>query len=114
MLYKVLTKISYFDRFQAEVKLNSRKKETHQSPFGGFCTILLVLVLTVIFIRGVIGLIKKETFTISSTKILNVNPPITQIQFYDLSDSISSRKSYWKWNQNISQSHIYLKYVNDE
>ncbi|CAD8169791.1 unnamed protein product [Paramecium pentaurelia] len=83
MLYKVLTKISYFDRFGAEVKLNFRKKETHQSPFGGFCTILLVLVLTVIFIRGAIGLIKKETFTISSTKILNVDPPITQLQFND-------------------------------
>ncbi|CAK84326.1 unnamed protein product (macronuclear) [Paramecium tetraurelia] len=83
MLYKVLTCLSYFDRFGAEVKLNFRKKETHQSPFGGFCTIILVFVLTVIFTRGAIALIQKETFTISSNKVLNVDPPITQLQFSD-------------------------------
>ncbi|CAD8183483.1 unnamed protein product [Paramecium pentaurelia] len=79
MLQKFLTKVSYFDRFGAEVKLNFRKKETHQSPFGGFCTILLFVVLTVIFIRGAIGLINKETFTISYNKVLNVDPPITEL-----------------------------------
>ncbi|CAD8125557.1 unnamed protein product [Paramecium sonneborni] len=83
MLQKFLTQVSYFDRFGAEVKLNFRKRETHQSPFGGFCTILLVLILTIIFIQGAIGLIKKQTFIISSDQVLNVDPPNTQLQLND-------------------------------
>lgn len=70
MIKRFIRKVSYFDTFGAEVKLNFNKKGTHQSPFGGFCTILLVAVLSVIFIRGIISLAKKETFSVLLTCII--------------------------------------------
>ncbi|CAD8125198.1 unnamed protein product [Paramecium sonneborni] len=83
MIYKLIQRVSYFDTFGAEVKLNFRKKETHQSPFGGFCTILMVAVLAIVFIQGAISLIKQETFTISSNKVLNIDPPSTILNYND-------------------------------
>ncbi|CAD8187751.1 unnamed protein product [Paramecium pentaurelia] len=83
MIQKFIQRVSYFDTFGAEVKLNFRKKETHQSPFGGFCTILLVVVLAIVFIQGAISLIKQETFTISSNRILNIDPPTTMLNYND-------------------------------
>ncbi|CAD8126636.1 unnamed protein product [Paramecium sonneborni] len=83
MIQKFIQRVSYFDTFGAEVKLNFQKKETHQSPFGGFCTILMVVVLGIVFISGAINVIKQETFTISSNKILNIDPPLTTLNYND-------------------------------
>ncbi|CAD8188545.1 unnamed protein product [Paramecium pentaurelia] len=83
MIQNFIQKVSYCDTFGAEVKLNFRKKETHQSPFGGFCTILMVVVLAIIFIQGAISLIKQETFTISSNRVLNIDPPLTILNYND-------------------------------
>ncbi|CAD8157108.1 unnamed protein product [Paramecium pentaurelia] len=76
---KILKYIRKCDHFGAQIKLNLHHKEAYKSILGGILTMIIATVILMIFVRGTISMIKRENYTISSSKLLNLDPPMSKL-----------------------------------
>ncbi|CAK91418.1 unnamed protein product (macronuclear) [Paramecium tetraurelia] len=76
---KTLKYIRKCDHFGAQIKLNLHHKEAYKSILGGIITMIIAVAILMIFVRGTLSLIKHENYTISSSKLLNIDPPMSKL-----------------------------------